>query len=380
MKEEHAYLAPFFAPGGKSCLIPDMHASEYRAVPGINPSLVKKVRSSGLYAALADMRREDHLARGLADPYLSLHKRSEGTPAHFEIGTLIHSLVLEPDKIDRDYAVVSDSMLRDIMAAAKGRLAAELVYNANWSEAKAWKSAHGVNPASDAEKAEVIASRVVNLLAGEKASEQPEFIAWSAEQKAINKTVIWQSRLDQIRNVVDRALSYPVNRQVFELLGNQGALIEPSIFGVLDAARTKGRADFVTAPVLGSVKTLGKGKRLEAFDRETALLGYDIAEGAYIGMLRDCGVKIDYVVYLVLETEIPYRSVSWVESLNASEGKRFEWGEDQFRRTVAEMAKAHETGVLDPMLASNVPLPLPDPRPGYRCQFEPELEPDHEID
>ena len=192
--------------------------------------------------------------------------KNEPTPA-MQIGTLVHTAILEPHNFEASFTIAPDADKR----TKDGKAA--------WEQAEREASLKG-------------------------------------------SILVKSSDLDMVRAMTDQV---NLHRSAKEAL-NAGGLVEASLYAgcPMTKVRRRGRPDLISrGNVIIDVKTCAKGAGGKAeFAKAVANWRYDVQAAYYLDLARDCGQAKEGFVFIVVEKEPPYAVAVYQLDLESIEAGR----------------------------------------------------------
>lgn len=277
-----------------------MEGREYRSKPGFNFSLLKR----GDPELKTDGAR-GHLSRVLGRIQAEAHHAETGQwPVGYEpkkskarsIGSLYHTLLLEPEMFGSQYALVDDELKAELVAISRERKLAKApqTYSGQLKEAKAFIAETGRKPDED-EQAQILAAAQARYLDGcDWHPMLTEFGEWCDMQAAAGKTVVYESDLATDRAMVDALFTLPQNAEVASYMESCRAELTPdrcevSLFAAVEfsnlpglSAQVKGRPDFIPfGNEFIDPKTTQSAHNWD-FAKSVSAYGYDMQAGFYL--------------------------------------------------------------------------------------------------
>jgi len=195
-----------------------MAAAEYRAIPGFNPSLVKKgapeIKDGGTRGHITRILDEVTIAAALAAGLpLPAGRAADNGSRSKDLGSLYHQLLLEPDSFGERYVMLTPEIQAELLAAATERKVAEMPkFSGRLKEAQEFKSEHGRLPNDDEIPAimEAVRARVVGQV--EWHSRLTEFVAWAEEHRKAGREIVTAEQVGKAQAMADAIHSHPANR------------------------------------------------------------------------------------------------------------------------------------------------------------------------
>lgn len=246
-------------------LVENLPMDVYRAAEGVSASDLKNMQRSPAFARM----------RGKAS-----------TPAQ-EWGTAVHTAILEPDELDKRYAV--DPPQPDDFTGKK------------------WRATTAYREARDAE---------VNRpgIEGVLSADQREDLAQIQRRVAANKIGAQLHALDGMR--------------------------EASVFAWEDELWRKCRPDWFipAARMIVDVKT-AQDHRAGPFARACHRYGYHTSAAYYFDVMESAGILVEHYVFLVVSADAPFEVATYTLDDDSIEQGRFE-----YRRALAEWRDCENLG------------------------------------
>lgn len=123
---------------------------------------------------------------------------------------------------------------------------------------------------------------------------------WQAfELASVGKTIVTAEQWDDARRMADSVLTHPVAREAFT-----GGVGEASVFAKRQGVMVKARPDYWSGALLTDLKTT-RSASPDAFQRQAASLGYHIQAAHYLRVCSEFGDATSFL-FVAVESAPPY--------------------------------------------------------------------------
>ena len=347
-----AYFDPIAPVHG---VFPGLSMKEYRTMPGISAHLLKKGCPE-----IKDGGTRGHISRIYCE-MMGQRARGEKKTRSQSIGSLYHTLLLEPDRFSEQYSVVDETLRRELLKLSCERKASQApqAYSGRLKEASEFKAKHGREP-NDSEKAEILAlAQARSIGECEFHPRLHEFVEWSEKQIEAGREIVSEEDLALDRAMVEAVWTLPQNRQVAGYLESiksetvseriECSLFTPFQFKSSDTAiQLKGRPDLIpNGPAFLDPKSTNSAHPTD-FAKSVVAYGYAIQAGFYclISELlqgHDTAAHLEFPKtdfgFLAQETAPPYLAkLYWLPS------PWLKWGKRRAQVLLRATLNAHESG------------------------------------
>lgn len=348
-----AYFNPIAPVHG---VFPGLPMKDYRAMPGISAHLLKKGCPE-----IKDGGTRGHISRIYCEMIGQRAPGGEKKSRSKSIGSLYHTLLLEPDRFGEQYAVVDESLRRELLELSRERKASQApqAYSGRLKEAGEFKAKHSREP-DDPEKAEILALAQARFVGEcEFHPRLHEFLEWSEKQTEAGREIVSEEDLALDRAMVEAVWTLLQNRQVAGYLESIKSemvpeRIECSLFAPLQfkssetTIQLKGRPDLIpSGPAYLDPKTTLSAHPAD-FAKSVHGYGYAIQAGFYCLLSEllqghETAAHLDFPKtefgFLAQETSPPYLAkLYWLPPA------WIKWGKRRAQVILRETLTAHESG------------------------------------
>lgn len=365
-------LAPAFNPDpGNHGIDSDMSMDEYRKHPGIAPSDLKK--------CMEDIRQKDgsrgHPTKLAADRLRqSYAEQEEEIPCwlrepekkadHFVEGSLYHTMLMEPHKMESEVAVITEELKEDFIHQARERKReqeAPKKYNGNLTEAREWKKNNPGQEPSDLIKEEILALAQDRKVGEIKFhSGLQEYVDWKEQHDLAGKLVVHADQVEKTERMIDALYSLPSNSEVgeyLETIPKEEDRVENCLFATaqfsssLDSIQLKGRPDWLVGDgdILDPKTT--KSVHPDAFGKDVEFYGYDFSMAGYAVLsellvddirAEEFGFPAKRVGFLAQEKFAPFLArIHWLPD------EWLQYAKNRYRAEILRLCKAYSDGQWD---------------------------------
>ena len=257
-----------------------------------------------------------------------------------QLGSMVHCLVLEPDKFDHRYLVQPEPGEHDLVTVPHMRQ---------------WLKDHNLSQAGI--KSELI-ERILQ--------HDPDAPVWAVmeDKRKQHKKIVKSELAEQAHLMSESVLSNP---QVQQLLGQGDA--EVSIWGKHKGTGLliKARPDWLRPGICIDLKTCSSSAPRQ-FANDFLKFGYDLQQAHYTSTLISAGIEIRAFVFIAVENEPPF-----VTQVYLLDNKSIDVAFHRWNRIMQRLAQCQENDNWPGYATGEAELPLPR---WYYQQYAAEI--DHE--